>query len=125
MSISNPLITMNGVSLTSSQISSYKVSYSKLWKDAGRDMSGELTATLIGIYPNIDINTSILDFDDAMTISSAINDDYFSVTYWDTQTSSHKTATYYAADHDVTLLNECKYGQVQIQLVPVSRASYI
>ena len=124
MSISNPLITINGVSLTTSQVNSYKLQYAKLWKDAGRDMSGNLAATLIGIYPNIDVVTTVLSFDDAMAISGAINTDYFSVTYWDTETSSQKTATYYAADHELTLLNECKYGQVQIQLVPVSRANY-
>lgn len=125
MAISNPLITMNGVSLKSSEVSSYTLQYAKLWKDAGRDMSGKLNATLIGIYPNIEIDTIPLDFDKAMALSAAINDDYFSVTYWDTQTSTQKTATYYAADHDITLLNACKYGQVKVQLVPVDKASYI
>ena len=125
MPVSNPLITINGVGLSSSEVNSYKLQYAKLWKDAGRDMSGKLTATLIGVYPNIDINTAILSFDDAMEISSAINDDFFSVTYWDTQTSSQKTAQYYAADHELNLINECKYGQLQIQLVPVSKANYV
>lgn len=125
MSITNPLITINGVSLTSGQVSAYKLSYSKLWKDAGRDMNGVLTSTLIGVYPNIDVTSGILDFTHAMALSAAINHDFFSVTYWDSQTSSQKTATFYAADHDVTLLNECKYGQIDIQLVPTSKASYI
>jgi len=88
-------------------------------------MSGVLAATLIGVYPNIDVTTTTLDFTKAMALSNAVNDDYFSVTYWDTQTSSLKTSTYYAADHELTLLNECKYGQVQIQLVPVAKATYI
>lgn len=125
MSVTNPIVTINGVTLSTSEISSYKLQYAKLWKDAGRDMSGKLTATLIGVYPNVDIVTSVLSFDKAMEISAAINKDYFSVTFWDTQTSSHKTATYYAADHDVILLNECKYGQVTIQLVPVDKVDYV
>lgn len=125
MSVSDPLININGVSLGSGDVNSYKLSYAKLWKDAGRDMSGNLHSTLIGIYPNIDVTTSILDFADAQALSAAINHDFFTVTYWDTQTSSLKSATYYAADHELTLLNECKYGQVEVQLVPVRKADYI
>lgn len=125
MSVINPLITINGVSLTTGQVSDYTLTYSKLWKNANRDMNGDITATLIGIYPNISVATSILDFAHAQALSTAVNDDYFTVTYWDTQTSSQKSARYYAADHDIKLLNECKYGQVTIQLVAVSKASYI
>jgi hypothetical protein len=88
-------------------------------------MNGTVSATLIGIFPNIDVTTSILDFDRAEQISEAINDAYFSVTFWDTQKGTQKTANFYAADHTVQLLNECKYGQIEIQLVPVSKASYI
>ncbi len=125
MPIVNPLVTVNGITLTTSEIESYKLSYSKLWKDAGRDMNGTLKSTMVGVFPNIDVVTTKLLFDKAMQVSAAINEDFFSVTYWDTQTSSLKTATFYAADHDVTLLNECTYGQITIQLVPVSKANYI
>jgi hypothetical protein len=125
MAVTNPLVTINGVTLSTSEIKSYKLSYAKLWKDAGRDMSGKLSATLIGVYPNIDLTTALLSFSKAMQLSAAVNVDYFTVTYWDTQTSTQKSATYYSADHDVTLSNECIYGEVQIQLVPVSKASYI
>lgn len=125
MAVTNPLVTINGVSLSTSELESYKLSYSKLWKDSGRDMSGTLKSTLIGVFPNLDITTTKLDFAKAMQLSTVVNDDFFPVTYWDTQTSSLKTATFYAADHTLTLLNECVYGQVEIQLVPVSKANYI
>lgn len=125
MSITNPIITINGLSLTTSQISNYTLTYNKLWKNASRDMNGDITATLIGVYPNISLTTNVLDFSDAEAISVAVNQDYFDVTYWDTQTSSHKTARYYAADHKIDAMNECKYGQVTIELVAVSKSSYI
>lgn len=125
MAFPNPLVNINGVSLDASEVTSYKLQYAKLWKDAGRDMSGVLGATLIGVYPNIEIDTDLLDFSEAMALSAAINVDYFPVTYWDTQTNSHQTAQYYAADHDVTFVNACKYGSVKIQLVPVRKAPYI
>lgn len=125
MAVINPIITINGVSLSSSQISDYTLTYSKLWKNANRNMSGKITATLIGIYPNISVKTSLLDFSHAQSLSAAINAAFFSVTYWDTQTSSQKTAQYYAADHELKLLNECKYGQVTISLVAVSKSDYL
>lgn len=123
--VSNPIITINGITLSPSETESYKLTYSKLWKDADRNMNGDVSATLIGIFPNIDVTTTILSFAKAEALSAAINAAYFSVTYWDTQTGSEKTANYYAADHTVTILNLCTYGQVEVQLVPVSKASYI
>lgn len=125
MSVTNPIITINGVSLSTNQLSDYTLTYNKLWKNASRNMDGKVTATLIGVYPNISVTTSILDFDHAKALSTAINDDYFSVTYWDTQTSSQKTAQYYAADHKVSFLNECRYGEVIVELVAVDKSNYI
>lgn len=125
MPVTNPIITINGVSLTTRQLENYTLTYNKLWKNANRDMNGKVTATLIGVYPNISVNTTVLDFDDAEELSAAINEDYFNVTYWDTQTSSQKSAQYYAADHKVEFLNECKYGQVTVELVAVNKSNYI
>ena len=117
------IITINGVSLSSGQLNGYKVNYQKLWKNANRNMDGVVTATLIGIYPNISLTTRELEFGEAMALSGAVNQDYFSVTFWDTQTSTHKTAVYYAADHEVELLNKCRYGKVTIELVAKNKGS--
>jgi len=125
MSVTNPIITINGVALSTGELAEYTLSYNKLWKNANRNMNGDINATMIGVYPNISVVTTVLDFAKAEALSSAINAAFFSVSYWDTQTSSIKTARYYAADHDVKLTNECKYGQVTVQLVAVSKASYI
>lgn len=125
MPVPSPLLIINGVSITTSDISSYKLTYNKLWKNANRDMSGDMSATLIGLYPNISIDTKPLDFDDAMALSAAVNQDYFTVSYWDTQTSSMKSAVYYAADHEVSVLTECIYASVKIELVAKHKANYI
>lgn len=123
--IPSTLITINGVTLSTSEVESYKLTYAKLWKLANRNMNGDISATLIGVFPNIDVKTTKLSFAKAQAISAAINAAYFSVSFWDSQTSSTKTANFYAADHDVIILNQCTYGQVNIQLVPVSKANYI
>ncbi len=123
--IPSTLITINGVAVTTGEIESYKLTYAKLWKDADRNMNGTVSATLIGVFPNIEVKTTKLSFDRASTISAAVNAAYFSVSFYDTQTKSTKTASFYAADHDITVLDQCTTGQVTIQLVPVSKASYI
>lgn len=125
MAIVNPIITINGVPISTSDIASYELTYNKLWKNANRNMNGDIVATLIGVYPNISLETNMLKFSRAEQLSAAINQDYFSVTYWDTQTSSHKTATYYAADHKLSVINSCTYGKVTVELVAVKKSSYI
>ena len=125
MPVPTTIITINGVALSTHEVESYKLTYAKLWKSANRNMNGDVSATLIGIFPNIDVKTTKLLFAKAESLSAAINAAYFSVSFWDSQTGSTKTANFYAADHDVTLLNACTYGQIEIQLVPVSKANYI
>lgn len=117
----NPIITINGVALNSGQLEKYELTYNKLWKNANRNMNGDITATLIGVYPNISLSTRPLVFAEAEALSGAINGDYFPVSFWDTQTGTHKVATYYAADHKVSFLTECRYGQVEVELVAVSK----
>lgn len=119
------IVTINGVTLSTSEVEEYKVTYAKLWKGAERNMAGDVAATLIGVFPNIDIKTTKLSFNKASAISAAINAAYFSVSFYDTQTQTTKTANFYAADHEITFLNKCTIGQVTVQLVPVSKASYI
>lgn len=123
--IPTTLITINGVALGTNETESYKLTYAKLWKSASRNMNGTVTATLVGVFPNIEVKTTKLLFAKAQSLTAAVNAAYFSVTYWDTQTGTNRTANFYAADFDVVILNKCTYGQINIQLVPVSKANYI
>lgn len=125
MAVPSTLVTINGVQLRAKEINSYKVTYNKLWKDADRNMNGTLSSTLIGVFPNLNIVTGVLPVEKIEALSEAMNDAYFSVTYWDTQTQSNKTANYYAADFDTTLMNACTYGTIECQLVAVSKANYL
>jgi len=123
--IPTTLLTINGVTIGTHEAESYKIIYSKLWKGAERNMNGDLNSTLIGVFPNINVKTTKLSFDKASAISTALNEAYFSVSFYDTQTQLVKTANYYAADHEIDILDKCTLGQVTIQLVPVRRATYI
>lgn len=119
--IDHPLIVIGSLTLT--ELVSYKVNYSKLWKDADRNMNGDISSTLIGIFPNIDATTKPLTLAEATVLCAALDQAYFSATFWDPASNSQKTASFYASDYSISLLNRTTgvYGTVDFSIVPVSR----
>jgi hypothetical protein len=119
--INHPLIVIGSLSLT--EMAAYKVNYSKLWKDADRNMNGDITSTLIGIFPNIDATTTPLTRAQVQVLCAALDQPYFSATFWDPSSNSQKTANFYASDYSITLLNRMTgmYGTVDFSIVPISR----
>lgn len=120
-SIDNPLLIVGGLTLT--EVSKYEVNYSKLWKDADRNMNGDVSATFIGVFPNIDIDTTPLTQSQVQTLCAALDQSYFSATFWDPSSGTQKTANYYASDYKITLLSRVTgmYGTVSFSIVPVSK----
>jgi hypothetical protein len=121
--IDNPLIVIGGLTLT--ELVKYDMNYSKLWKDADRNMNGDVSATFIGIFPNIDAETTPLTQAQVQTLCAALDQPYFSMTFWDPASGTQKTRNYYASDYTITLLNRITgmYGTVSFSVVPVSKRS--
>lgn len=119
--IDHPLIIIGSLQLT--ELVKYEINYSKLWKDADRNMNGNVSATFIGVFPNIDVETPPLTQSQVEALCPALDQPYFSLTFWDPSSGSQKTANYYASDYKVTLLNRItgKYGTVAFSVVPVSK----
>lgn len=119
--IDHPLIVVGSLSLTT--MTKYVVNYSKLWKDADRNMNGDITSTLIGIFPNIDASTTPLTQAQVQVLCGALDQPFFTATFWDPSSNSQKTASYYASDYSITLLNRKSgmYGTVDFSIVPISR----
>jgi len=119
--INNPLVVIGGLSLT--EMVKYEVNYSKLWKDADRNMNGDVSATFIGVFPNIDAETMPLKQAQVQVLCAALDQPYFSATFWDPATGTQKTAQYYASDYKITLLSRATgmYGGVSFSIVPVSK----
>ena len=119
--INNPLIIIGGLTLT--ELVKYEINYSKLWKDADRNMNGDVSAAFIGIFPNIDVETTPLTQDQVETLCSALDQSYFSMTFWDPSSGSQQTANYYASDYKVSLLSRIAgmYGTVSFSVVSVSK----
>ena len=119
--INTPLIQIGGLSLR--EMVRYEVNYSKLWKDADRNMNGDVAATFIGVFPNIDAETTPLTQAQVQTLCSALDQAYFSATFWDPASGSLQTEQYYASDYKITLLSRITgmYSNVSFSIVPVSK----
>ncbi len=121
--ITATLLTINGTTVPG--IATYKVGYNHLWKDADRNMSGSVRASLIGIFPKIEVETreAVSRTEIQATYNAIEAMPYFPVTFWDPATDTTKTANYYAADWSVELesKNRGLYKQTKITLVPVDR----
>ena len=106
-----------------SNISSYEVQYNKLWKDADRNMNGDVRATLIGIFPKLVVKTTVQSQSLASTLGALLNQPYFNVTFYDVLTNTTKTAQYYASDFTTKL--KMRQGalivEMSFSLVPVSK----
>ena len=105
---------------------SYSVSRAKLWKDSERNMSGEVRATLIGLFPKIKIEIGYTTQEELSKITALLDKDFFTVTWFDVRTQETTSAQYYASDYDVELESKHKgrYKPFSVSLVPVSRRRY-
>ena len=108
-----------------SNISEYEVQYNKLWKDADRNMNGDVRATLIGIFPKWICKTTVQEQSLVATLGNLLNQPYFSVTFYDPLSNTVKTAQYYASDFSTKLRMRqgALIDEISFNLVPVSKRS--
>ena len=107
-------------------IVSYKIGRAKLWKDSERNMSGDVRATLIGIFPKIQLQIGYTTQEEMSELTQILDKDFFSVTWFDVRTQETATANYYASDYDVEIDSKSKgrYKPFSVNLVPVSKRRY-
>ena len=107
-------------------IVSYKIGRAKLWKDSERNMSGDVRATLIGIFPKIQMEVGYTTQEEMSELTQLLDKDFFTVTWFDVRVQETVTAKYYAGDYDVELDSKSKgrYKPFSVSLVPVSKRRY-
>ena len=107
MAYSGQLLTIGNQVVTG--LKSYDIQYAKLWKDSERNMSGNISSSLIGIFTKLQ-----LEFADGRTeaevatLISLFNQAYFNVTYFDMETQDTKTEKFYASDFDISMLEKSR-----------------
>lgn len=124
MIYSGDLIKINNTKIPA--IVSYKVGRNKLWKDSDRNMNGDVRATLIGIYPKIELNIGYTTQAEMSTLTQLLDQAYFTVEYFDVRTQGTTTAQYYAGDYTVDMFSKSRglYKPFTVSLVPVSKRRY-
>lgn len=103
----------------------YKMTYAKLWANAERNMNGTVSASLIGIFPKIELSFRAgLTEDQVSSICALLDQPYFSVTFFNPKTKGTSTAQYYSSDYTVEILDRSRglYKEFKVSLVPVSKA---
>jgi hypothetical protein len=107
-------------------IVNYKVGRNKLWKNADRNMAGEVRAVLIGIYPKIELNIGITNQEQMATLTELLDADFFEVEYFDVRVQGTITASYYAGDYATEIQDKRRglYKPFTVSLVPVSKRRY-
>jgi hypothetical protein len=116
------LLQINGQTIPN--IKSYKVGNNKLWADAERNMNGDVRATMIGVFPKIELEIGgILTSAIVANLCSLLDQSYFSVTFYDPKTRTTRTAQYYASDYTVELSDKYRelYEPFSVNLIPVSK----
>ena len=122
MAFSGDLLKINSQAVP--KLKQYKISYSKLWKNADRNMDGAVSATLIGVFPKLELEFGgVLTEDDISSIATKLNAAYFSVAYFDVKQKATRTAQFYASDYTASLMDKAKglYEPFTVSLVPVGK----
>lgn len=118
------LVKINGNVIP--HIKKYKIGRAKLWKNADRNMSGDVRASLIGIFPKIQITIGYLTQEAMAELTELLDLDYFEVEWFDVRIQTTIKTKYYASDYDVELSDKYKglYEPLQVNLIPVSKRRY-
>lgn len=118
------LVKINGSVIP--YITNYKIGRSKLWKDSERNMSGDIRATLIGIFPKIQMRVGVTTQAEMSALTQLLDQDYFNVEWFDVRIQTTVTAQYYASDYDVDLLSKSRglYNPFEVSLVPCKKRRY-
>ena len=118
------LVKIDGVTIP--HIVSYKIGRAKLWKDSDRNMSGDVRATLIGIFPKIQMEIGYTTQDEMSELTQILDKDFFTVEWFDVRIGATVSTKYYASDYEVELDSKTKgrYKPFSVSLVPISKRRY-
>ena len=120
----NDLVKIDGTTLP--HVTQYKIGRSKLWKDADRNMNGDVRATLIGIFPKIQLEIGVTTQSEMATLTQLLDRENFEVEWFDVRIQRTIKTNYYASDYEIELLDKERglYKPFSVNLVPISKRRY-
>lgn len=106
------------------KIINYNVEYNKLWgEDSGRNLAGEMMATLTGIFPKITLNIGTVNEDEMVWFLEKANKAKIVVEWYDAEIKGMRTADFYSNDITTELKNSKKmiYNGFSWNVIPIKR----
>ncbi len=98
ISLSSPANNWNVISMGQYLLSA-KYEYNKLWgSDTGRNLKGDFSGTLVGIYPKITLTFRKLTRQEMNIIAPILDDSVQSLTYYDPTKNSETNIYTYSND---------------------------
>jgi len=118
---SGTLLTIEATAIP--ELTEYEINRAKLWRDADRNMNGDVRATLVGIFPKIQLNINVTTQDRLQAICALLDVSYFAVTYYDPFVGGTRTANFYAGDYAPKMLSKERglWDKFSVNLIPVSK----
>jgi len=108
------------------KLTKFEVQPAKLWKDADRNMSGDLQSTYIGTFPKLMLEFGYLSELELKVVLILLQPASFNVSYWESRTGTYKTGVYYAGDFSYPLFDKEKglYAPWGVNLIPYKKITY-
>ncbi len=122
MQINGELLKINGQVF--SNLKSYQLQRNKLWLNSDRNMAGEIRATMIGIFPKIEVEFGgILTVEEIQKIARVVDLPFFTVEYFDPKYNAMKSGQFYAGDYSVQLKDKKRgiFDPFKVSLIPVRK----
>lgn len=105
MFINKDSIMINGVSFGQYLVEA-KFGYNKLWSsDSGRNLAGQQTGTLVGIFPKIILQFRPLTKNELEIIVPILDNSSQEITYYDPNKKQNVTMNTYTGDYEITNKN--------------------
>lgn len=108
---------------TPPKLSKYTVQREKLFTDAGRNLKGELKATLVGIFPKLNLEFAHTNQVEMSQLIDLLEPAILTVQWWDERTDSIKTGNFYASSYDIPLFNKTRglYSNFSVNLISYTK----
>lgn len=126
MFINKDSLIVNGINL-GRYIVQATYSYNKLWSsDSGRNLAGEQSGTLVGIFPKIVVQFRKLTQLELETLAPILDSARQTVQYYDPNKKAMTTMTTYTGDYEVVnkgIVGHVKNEGFQISFIATKRRS--
>lgn len=126
MFINKDSLIVNGINL-GRYIVQATYSYNKLWSsDSGRNLAGEQSGTLVGIFPKIVVQFRKLTKTELEDLAPVLDSARQTVQYYDPNKKAMTTMTTYTGDYEVVnkgIIGHVKNEGFQISFIATKRRS--